>query len=251
MTTESNDIHALSGAYAVDALDDRERTEFEHHLAGCETCREEVDSLQESLVSLASLTEATPPPALRDRLMAEIATVRPLPPEVPARVADLDARRSSRRAGRPRRTWLAAAGIAAAVGVLGTGLAVTQPWEEDSSEVRLTAVERVMRADDAQSFSAALAGGGSVRVYRSVAQDRAAVVLDELPPLPSSKVYEMWLQDERGAMVPAGLVPAGRGGSMVLEGTAATAQAVGITVEPSGGSHQPTTDPLAVVVLQG
>ena len=29
------DLHHLSGAYAVDALDDAERTAFEQHLAGC------------------------------------------------------------------------------------------------------------------------------------------------------------------------------------------------------------------------
>ena len=41
----SDDIHALSGAYAVDALDDVERAEFERHLASCAACREEVASL--------------------------------------------------------------------------------------------------------------------------------------------------------------------------------------------------------------
>ena len=38
----SDDIHALSGAYAVDALDDVERARFERHLANCEACRAEV-----------------------------------------------------------------------------------------------------------------------------------------------------------------------------------------------------------------
>ena len=32
-----NDIHALSGAYAVDALDDDERARFEEHLVAEET----------------------------------------------------------------------------------------------------------------------------------------------------------------------------------------------------------------------
>ncbi len=38
-----SDIHALSGAYAVDALDDIERAQFERHLAECAECRAEVD----------------------------------------------------------------------------------------------------------------------------------------------------------------------------------------------------------------
>ena len=44
-TPESADIHALSGAYAVDAVDDIERAEFERHLATCADCREEVAEL--------------------------------------------------------------------------------------------------------------------------------------------------------------------------------------------------------------
>ena len=39
-----SDIHALSGAYAVDALDDIERAHFERHLRDCDTCRAEVGS---------------------------------------------------------------------------------------------------------------------------------------------------------------------------------------------------------------
>ena len=37
-----SDIHALSGAYAVDALDDLERAQFERHLRDCESCSREL-----------------------------------------------------------------------------------------------------------------------------------------------------------------------------------------------------------------
>ena len=47
-------------------------------------------------------------------------------------------------------------------------------------------------------------------------------------------------------MVPAGLMPPGEDNQMVLEGDATTATAVGITVEPEGGSDQPTTEPIAL-----
>ncbi len=43
-----SDLHGLSGAYAVDALDDLERARFERHLAECEDCRAEVASLVEA-----------------------------------------------------------------------------------------------------------------------------------------------------------------------------------------------------------
>jgi hypothetical protein len=38
--------------------------------------------------------------------------------------------------------------------------------------------------------------------------------------------------------------------TLVLEGPAADAAAVGITVEPDGGSEQPTTDPIALFDLE-
>jgi anti-sigma factor RsiW len=57
----TSDIHALSGAYAIDALDDIERAQFERHLAECAECRAEVDSLREAAGLLA------PPPSRRPR----------------------------------------------------------------------------------------------------------------------------------------------------------------------------------------
>ena len=75
-----NEIHALSGAYAIDALDDLERAQFERHLAECRECRAEVDSLREASGLLAETSPATPPAALRDRVLADITKVRPLPP---------------------------------------------------------------------------------------------------------------------------------------------------------------------------
>ncbi len=77
------DVHALSGAYAVDALDDLERAAFERHLAECPECQAEVASLREAASMLAETTTLEPPAALRDRVLAGIATVGPLPPETP------------------------------------------------------------------------------------------------------------------------------------------------------------------------
>ena len=36
------DVHSLTGAYAVDALDDLERARFEQHLATCADCVAEI-----------------------------------------------------------------------------------------------------------------------------------------------------------------------------------------------------------------
>ena len=78
----SSDIHALSGAYAVDALDDTERAEFERHLASCASCRAEVQSFRETTAIMAEAeAEQTPPESLRANVLAGISQVRPFPPE--------------------------------------------------------------------------------------------------------------------------------------------------------------------------
>ena len=78
-----HDPHGAVGAYVADALDDDERTVFEQHLEGCESCRREVAEFTETAAELTWLSEATPPPSLRTAVLWQIATVRPLPPEQP------------------------------------------------------------------------------------------------------------------------------------------------------------------------
>lgn len=232
----SSDIHALSGAYALDALDPDERTEFEKHLADCAICRAEVDSLREAAAGMADLTEVAPPGSLRERVLADAAVVRPLPPLVDR--------------ARRRRRWGAFLAAAAAIVVLAGGAVAWHPWDRPSSSEQLSAVDRVAQAPDAERSSHSLPGGGTVTVYRSVRLDRAAVVVKNLPALPDGKVYEMWLQDRAGSMEPAGTVPAGvTSGEMVLEGSAASAVGAGVTVEPAGGSPEPTSDPVAVLAF--
>lgn len=77
-----DDIHGLSGAYAVDAVDDVERARFEAHMAGCSQCRHEVDSLRAAAGELALVSVAAPPPSLRAAVLRDISSVRPLPPLV-------------------------------------------------------------------------------------------------------------------------------------------------------------------------
>ena len=224
------DVHALSGAYAVDALDDIERAAFERHLAECEECRAEVASLRETGVLLASLEEIEPPPGLRARVLADISTIRPLPPEVPAETRH-----------RPRRTARFLVAAAAAVVIVGAGAVVwEQPWEGDP-----TVAESVLSADDAQSTTLEL-GEASATVVHSDSLGRAVLVTDDMPPPPEGKVYQVWLDQPDGGMVSAALMPVDPDQTVVLDGDAATATGVGITVEPAGGSPEPTTEPIAL-----
>ncbi|MGH2920445.1 MAG: RskA family anti-sigma factor, partial [Gaiellaceae bacterium] len=63
------DQHDLVAPYALDAVDDHERAEFELHLDECEECRAQLDELREATTALAYLESAEPPPALRERIL--------------------------------------------------------------------------------------------------------------------------------------------------------------------------------------
>jgi anti-sigma-K factor RskA len=234
------DIHALSGAYAVDALDEDERAEFERHLATCPSCQAEVDDLREAAGTLAEVTAVAPPAEVRERLMAEIRTVRPLPPVV---------ERTPARPTPVRRRWAAPLAAAAAVAVLtGTGALVWHPWTSSTTQVSAV-VAQVEHAPDARRFTTHGPGGATVTVYRSVSLDKAVVVARDLGHAPDGKVYQLWLQDSSGAMRPAGFLAAGTSSSATLSGAAASAKGAGITVEPAGGSPEPTSDPVALVAF--
>ncbi|GAA1159127.1 anti-sigma factor [Nocardioides aquiterrae] len=230
----TSDIHALSGAYAVDALDDLERAAFERHLAECAECRDEVESLREAAGLISETTTAEPPAELRDRVLAGIGGIRPLPPEVPAPAAP-----------RRRTPRLLLAAAAAAVIVGGGVVAWQQPWS-GSSQTQITAEQRVLQASDAKRTSLDFPGGASATVVRSDSLGQAVIVTEDMPPPPAGKVYELWLNQPDRGMVPAGLMPIASDQTVLLSGDAATATAAGITVEPAGGSSEPTSEPIAL-----
>ncbi len=230
----------MTGAYAADALDDLERAAFERHLTECPDCRAEVASLREAAALLAETTTTEPPAELRDRVLAGIATVRPLPPEVPTAAP---ATRSAHRQGRGAR-FLAAA---AAVVVLGAGATVVwqQPWDDSSQQVKPPTADAVLEASDAKSTSLEFTGGAAATVTHSDSLKQAVIVTEKMPPPPKGKVYQLWLQQD-DVMVSAGVMPVKADQTVLLEGDAATATAAGITVEPEGGSEAPTSDPIAL-----
>jgi anti-sigma-K factor RskA len=233
------DVHALSGAYSLDALDDIERAAFERHLAECAACRAEVASLRETAALIAETTAVEPPAALRSRVLADIATVRPLPPVVPEPVV-------AESRTRPRRFRLAALAAAAAViAAVSIGGAVWNQVSDDSSQV-LTGADAVLSAADAKSTSLDFDGGASATVTHSDSVGQAVIETHKMPPPPDGMVYQLWLQQPGEGMVSAGVMPVEADQTVLLTGDAATAEAAGITVEPEGGSDQPTSDPIAL-----
>lgn len=70
---------------------------------------------------------------------------------------------------------------------------------------------------------------------------RAVVIMAGLPELPDDRTYELWLLGP-SAPRPSGLL--GASGRPVLIQGLGNATQVGITVEPAGGSDQPTSKPI-------
>lgn len=274
-----DDVHALAGAYALDAVERHERAAFEQHLVTCDDCRREVAELREATVALSDDLAVEPPPALRETLMAQVAVTPqdqpapqdqrtpqdqptpqdgPTPPgeraaqDIPAPATgppdEVGAHRARRRQRRPRGPgrWLLAGAAAAAIAI---GAVVVTQWPTDTSDPAIVAVQEVLDAPDAVETSES-ADGATFTVVTAPSLERAVLLTDDLPAVPDGEDYQLWFVHEDGTAVSAGLMPR-EGDEMALEGAPAGAVAVGVTVEPAGGSEQPTSDPIVAVPLQG
>ena len=77
-----DDMHLLTGSYALDALSDLEQEAFGRHLQDCPACEAEVRGLRETAARLAMVKALSPPPPLRARVLAAAYLTRQLRPPV-------------------------------------------------------------------------------------------------------------------------------------------------------------------------
>jgi anti-sigma-K factor RskA len=270
-----NDIHALADAYVVGALDADESRDFEQHLAGCASCTREVAELRELTAALSQQVAVTPPPSLRPRILDAIAStpqesaVRPggvaadqartteTPGAVPATVTPI--RRPAAETPPARRgpsNWtigLVAASLLAVLGLGGWAIVNQRELEDSQRDSQVVAAQnsqltRLLAADDVELVRGEFADGGGGAVVLSDSEGEALLVGRDLPALPEDQVYEAWTIED--APVPAGTFTPDDG-SAVHELPPATfdAAAIAVTVEPVGGSPQPTSDVIFAVEL--
>lgn len=274
--TDREELHLLSGAYALNALEGEEKTRFEAYLLTSEELRAEVASLSDTAVLIGLSTDSVAPPAdLKARLMAQIAvtpqlapvpTVRPTLTAVPPvshvtpserdgaaeaiRTASLGASPAAKKAAsrwysRPA-SILVAAAAAVALFVGGNILGLSAGNE---SQQQAVAISAIVSASDSQQAKADVAGGGTATFVWSVGLKQSAVVIDKLPKLAAGKTYELWYIDSASKATPAGTFNAASSGTTVsvLDGAMSRGDTLGITIEPSGGSKTPTTAPIVAV----
>jgi anti-sigma-K factor RskA len=237
-----HDLHTLTGAYALDAVDDAERDRFEHHLNRCQPCSHEVRGLRETATRMAMAVAQAPPPGLRERVLTAAARTRQLPP-----VTDVRPQPQPRARWMPRlAVGLAAAGLAVAI-VLGISLAAAQR-QLDDARAQQRAVTAVLNSPGVRILTRRTSLGGTATVVVSRSEQKVIFTAAGLPRLPSAKVYQLWLLGPPRTRS-AGLLPLpGEGGTApLLASGLARGDSVGVTVEPAGGSAQPTTTPIVVI----
>ncbi|HEY5871693.1 MAG TPA: anti-sigma factor [Gaiellaceae bacterium] len=228
-------IHELTAGYALDALDEDERSAYEAHLADCEHCQQELASFWTTTEALAVAASGPEPSvALRERILAD---VRAEPQNVVA--------------FEPRR-WgvvpvLGAVAAVAAVVALGIGLwASNLSSELDETRAALARAQAAAQllVDPAAQTVALQQGTGRLVVD---ADGQAVLVVEGLEPAPAGKTYELWIVPggDIAAASPAGLFP-GRDGTEVvgLDGTVTAGDVVAVTVEAAAGADAPTTQPI-------
>jgi anti-sigma-K factor RskA len=244
--------HSLAGAYALDALDSAGRDRFERHLRDCAPCRREVRGFATAAAALAEAVAMVPPAGLRDQVLAAVSATRQLPLAAPARPARRGRRKTC---PAPRSQWLprlalaaGAAGLAAAA-VLG-GVTVSAQNGQSAAQAQAQAITAVLSAPDARLVSAPTSAGGSATAVVSVRQGKMVFIGSGLPPLPGSRVYQLWFIGRTTRS--AGLVPLAAAGGRpapVLASGLAAGDKIGVTIEPAGGSSAPTTAPIVVMSL--
>jgi hypothetical protein len=244
-----DDLSQLLPAYALDQLSPAERRLVEEHVSGCDDCR---TALADYLAAADSWLYAP----------AQLQTPVPLKAELLRRIRSVD---TAERSVPGFRAWLArlfsspgrrAIGLAVAMLIL---LIVTNVYW--LSTLRQLEAQQTLLAGQAAGQQIALnlltSGGRSIALKGDpaapaavgaliVAADQVDGVLlvNALPTLPVDKTYQLWLIHD-GQRDSAGLfkVDATGQGTLVVHASRPLLNydAVGVTIEPAGGSPAPTS----------
>jgi hypothetical protein len=244
------DAIELAGLYVLDALDPAERAQVDAHLASCAEAHDEFAEVGAVVPALATLADPVGAPAtLKNKVMADYRAGAGVPVWEPASAA------VPMRPARP--SWLGWAATAAAVLLI----AVTAGWAyvaQSNAALDEQRAQMIARAIDVMAApgssvatlegSATAAGASGFAAFG--ADGAGYIVLVDMPVAPTGTTYQTWYIAD-GVPASAGLLSVDRHGYavMALTGRPGT-QVIALTVEPAGGSEQPTSDPVAAGELR-
>jgi len=239
----------LKDSYVLGALPEEERLEFERYLLAHPDLQAEMEELSTVAGLLAlSVPELEPPPELREKVMHTVEAEAVPPAEgAPPRAS--------------RRSWLAGmwdavglrdlalvAAAVLAVGLFSWGMLLQGEVRDLQGRVQSLQSQPQDRPQGPQMI--ALGGAGAEQGVRAelitLKGDRAVLVAENMPSAPEGKTYQIWVI-KGDTPQPSGLFePRGDSVAAVLENPVEGADVVAVTVEPEGGSKEPTTDPMLV-----
>lgn len=252
-------IEELLPFYALDALTEEEKQLVESYLAEHPEARPQVQELQSGASALPySVSPVEPPRHVKDALMARITSDVQARERSSSRVENPPARRGLRFEDLFRVLSLGAATVAIVwafvlnAQVAGLRNEISALNEQVAAQSQ-SIDELVQNLPQTDVITVSLKSTEEQR--RALGQlianpnDKSAVlVISGLPPLEPGRTYQVWLIG--GAPVSAGLLTVDENGQSVLIITSEEAigsfNSVGISIEPEGGSEQPTGD---IVVL--
>lgn len=222
------DVIAL---YALGALPPDEARAVKERLDSSEEWRAEYEALRPA-VTAAAIAEAedgpAPSPLLRARIMREVRRTAVSP--APSR--------------RPQMWGAAAAAIVFATGAIIAGSSlIGNRMHHDAT----TIAEQSQTLGDLAAGKRYRFADGAVVVHGS----HLYVTMPKMPMPPKGMVYQAWtLPKGSKKMAPSVTFMPSRDGTVVrLPQSAQDVAAVAVSVEPAGGSLQPTSKPIAVAVL--
>ena len=243
----------LLGAYALDALPEGEASSMRAHLVSCADHAARVAELRAVALELPALADPIPAPiGLRARVLVAIEQ-ESAPRQSAPRSIDAPMKRAEARVlWRPAniRSFSTAWGAIAAALVIALGGLLA--WNLVLQNRSGASVERLAsRATSVTALRQTSDGVESEIVRGTVVyfgEDKKALLISEgLTPLDGTKTYQMWAVGG-GQPVSIGVMNAGPGGTLstVLPFDAARTGTLAITIEPAGGSAQPTTAPILI-----
>lgn len=222
-----NDVHLLASLYTLDALDDVERRRFERHLDSCETCQADVDGFRRAAAGLAAAAALAPPPALKDRVLADVAR---------SRQVSVASRPSARVHHLARRVLAVAA-------VVVTALSSAFALHERSIARDATAAAAIARAVDTQIVRLTSDKTGTAQLTFAPSVGAAILVTDGVAAPADGRTYQLWAVEAGTPRSLGTFSPSGEHGELRVKEAPKAGTVLAVTDEPDGGSPQPTTKP--------